>query len=293
LYELVLPQRFYYFVEEKDGEISELVYRVRQKNIVLEEDKQYVNALNLLFIKEGIFDRYSYRISVSTYNGTSLKSLVDLLNGAHMGVEVKRPREKLFQLDVFAGALVNTFPNKFDGRFAMGNKFSSSTSFSGGLNFMYTFPNNFRSLMIGASLGYDQYSASLDKPGDLIDSSSPNNIHTVHYEEKFSVRSSFILIPNIYVVYVLNPTNKIKGYVKAGFCVNLNLGNDLDVHSNYGGYGILIDARDKVPHVNVGLGVIAGKNKAELAYYIPSGMTTDSVPFNMGMIGFSYYFTVL
>lgn len=45
LYELTLQERYYFFINEKDGPVTELVYRVRQSEMMISEDEQYKNLL--------------------------------------------------------------------------------------------------------------------------------------------------------------------------------------------------------------------------------------------------------
>jgi hypothetical protein len=291
LYELVTSERFYFFLGERDSTIYELVYRVKQKNMVFNEDQQYKNVLSDIFINEGILDRHQNRINLSTYNSSDIRSLVEILNESRTGVKTKKIGTKLFQVDLFAGAIINSFPSILGGRYATAS-FNSSTSFSGGINFMYSIPNNFKALKFGFSVGYDSYSASTSRSGTLIDSSSPNNIHSFNFTETYAVSNKYMMLPNIYVLYLLNPTNKINFYLRAGFCLSIAFGRGIDVQSNFGQYNISIS--EKVPYFNAGFGVLAGRNKLDILYYPASqASTTTGAPFKVGMIGAYYYFTVL
>jgi hypothetical protein len=309
LYELVLPQRFYYFIDDNNTAITELVDRARLKNLSIDEDPQYKNVFFGLFVKEGLLDRYQQRINYATYNGSDIKALVEILDEGHTGVKTVKINSKNFELDIFAGGTMHTFPSHFDGLYSKDNKFSSTFQPTGGLNLIYSFPSS--PFKAGLSVAFETYSATMTRTGTLLDSPDANYYDRTNYIEKLSVTNSAILT-DLYVMYFFNPFAKVKYFVKGGLALTLSISNDYNVRSSYSvtdtgitngvnpfagskqGVSELIKLIGNAPHFNIGFGVATGNSKLELLYYTSSELNSENSPasFRIGMLSLYYYYSI-
>jgi hypothetical protein len=89
LYDLVLSERIYLFMRYQDGAMSELVYRVRQKNDSLDEDQRYKKDLLRLFVEKDISNKYFNRIDRASYNESDISAIFRILNGNQAGAPYK------------------------------------------------------------------------------------------------------------------------------------------------------------------------------------------------------------
>ncbi len=310
LYELVLPERFYYFIDDNNTAITELVDRARLKNLSIDEDPQYKNVFFGLFVKEGLLDRYQQRINYATYNSSDIKALVEILDEGHTGVKTVKTKSKRFELDIFAGGTMHTFPSDFDGLYSKDNKFSSTLQPTGGskLGLLVPVKSLFKA---GLSAAFETYSATITKTGTLLDSPDANYYDRTNYIEKLSVTNSAFLT-NIYIMNFINPFAKVKYFVKGGFALNLSIGKNYNVRSSYSvtdtgitngvnpfagskqGVRDLITLIGNAPHFNAGFGVATGKSRLELLYYDNSQLNSENSPasFKMGMLSLYYYYSI-
>jgi len=311
LYVLVRPERSYYFISENKGTPAELLYRVRRKEMKIEEDNTYRKSLFDLFSKEYISYEYSGKINNSTYTTRDIGSLVKALN-AKYGTSSVAKREKvkqnLVQLDLFAGYLINKFPSTFEGHYTSNNSFNTSSTVTGGINFMHFIPGRFRSFAIGVSVGYNQYDVSGSKSDTILEYFSQNYYNHIKYEEKYSFKNKFILI-DIFGLFVINPVSKAKIFIKAGMNGNIGISENKDIqftyHSENSGIRngsprptMIEDRGGSIPiqgmyyNLKVGGGVIAGRSRLEFSYFTPVTLNSN-IGFKTNAIGFYYYYALI
>ena len=317
LYELVLPEKHYYFIQEKDGAISELIYRVKidPTSLTAIPDLRYKNVFSELFAKENIGRDYEYLITSAQYNKASMERLVDKLNETKTGIKVVRStnknKERRLQLEVFAGGLFNSFPDPINGHYTTGNKMPSSFSPSGGISMRYIIPGSFDAFSLGVSVGFDTYKSTISKTGYGKDSTNPNAYSKTTYAESLSFSNKF-LMTNFNVMYRFTRNSQINFYVKAGVGFDVSIAGNTNVHINYSDSmiyalnGILQPTAygsyqqnpdyfvDVTASLNLSLGLMAGRNKLELAYYIPKQLAgAGESSFRVAQYGLYYYYTIL
>ena len=317
LYELVLPEKHYYFIQEGNGPISELIYRVKIDpiNLTAIPDLRYKNVFSDLFAKENIGADYQYLITGAQYNKTSLERLIDRLNETKTGTKVTRStnknKERRLQLEVFAGGLSNSFPDPINGHYTSGNKMPSSFSPSGGVSLRYLIPGSFDAFSLGFSVGFDTYKTSVSKAGYGKDSSNSNDYSKTTYAENVSISNTF-LMTNFNLMYRFIRSSKVNFYVKAGVGIDLSIAGNSKFQINYSDTiqyatnGILQPLAygsyqqnpdyfvDVAASLNLDLGLIVGRNKLELAYYIPKQLAgAGESSFRVAQYGLYYYYTIL
>jgi hypothetical protein len=138
LYQLILPERLYFFLSEKDGAIAELVYRVKQEESGIVEDQPYKSRLGRLYEQEGILVDNHYDIEGVRYSPTNLVAIVNKLNEARTGVKTMGPKaaSRAVQVNLFAGGVLHGFPTTFAGEFNSPYTMPSSFSLAGGVDFL-------------------------------------------------------------------------------------------------------------------------------------------------------------
>jgi hypothetical protein len=317
LYGLIYTEGVYFFMDYTGSPVSEMVNRSRLKSDSLEEDQQFKKEIFTLFVKEGIVDKYFNRIDNAQYNASDLSSLFRILNEAHSGVKIKKKSTGNIQIEVFAGVVRNIFPTVFTVDYIYPAQFDPCNSFSGGLNFLYSIPGNFKSFKVGLSLGYNSFNKSINQSGSSTDTVSANYYYTKSYTQTITIKNS-TLVGNFYVMYVINPLSRTNIFVKGGLQVNLLLSKPMDVHQNntYTTDGIqngnvpfheytasdisALTLNESLVSFIAAAGIINGRNKLEFSYSPPSNLVTPSGdptapytgPFKYGTIAIFYYFSL-
>jgi len=317
LYSLTFSERAYFFMGYHDSSVSELIYRIREKNDSLVADEHYKKDLLSLFTKEGISSKYFNRINNASYTSSDLGSLVNILNENRTGVRNKKKTSSEFQVEVFIGGIRNSFPTIFDGAYSEANQFKPEYSLAGGLNFLFAIPGYFKSFKIGLSVGYNGYNNKINQSGTRTDSVSANFYSTTVYSETLTAKNSFLLT-NLYVMYLINPLSKIKVYVKGGLNYNFSLNKDVDVNTTYtastsgirngnvpfqsnaAGTHSLVTIKDGFVSFIGSVGIMEGRSKLEFSYWpatnlaAPTGDPMDPSlnTFKYGSLGVFYYFSL-
>jgi hypothetical protein len=317
LYELTLAERRYFFIGEKDGPVRELIYRVKQTRMEIFKDEQYKSALMELMTREHILDQNPYVIADLNYSKPKLIVLANKLNEARTGIKAVEPvaprrNAKVMQLAVFAGGLLNTFPTTFSTNFATA-KLPSAFSPTAGLDLRIIIPGHFDAISLGLSMGYTTFTSSTNISGTTkVNEQSASWYTLVNYTETPSVSNS-LLMTNLYFMYSLPGSGKVRVYAKLGLDLDLLLksggnvysswsGNFTDYHSTNppqangsrgGTYKSVTLAKNAVG-ANIDLGVKANRHRIELAYYTPMELAdVNQNSFTLGMFGLYYYYTIL
>ena len=318
LYVLDIPDRMYLFDSSPDHPVSELIYRVKMSNDTLQEDQTYKKQLLPLFVNEGLSEKYFNQISLVPYRSSQIGSLFRILNEAHTGVRSKKKSEGDFKLELFVGAVQNSFPTSFDGKYIQSTQITPGFSPSGGINLSYSFPGHFKSFIAGLSLGYNGYNRTISQTGSIDHTESVNYYYTTDYSETITIKNS-LLVTNLYMMWLFNPLSKTKVYAKAGINANFYLGGPSDLVSTYtssthgikngtvpfedstNSSTILCSLKSSYLAPLLSFGVISGRSKLELDYWLPVGISdplndgggTGTGPlFKQGSVGIFYYFSL-
>jgi hypothetical protein len=318
LYELVLSERHYYFIQEKDSVLTELVYRVKidPASLTVINDLSYKNVFSDLFAKANIYSEYQYLITTATYNKPSLVRLMDKLNQVKAGKKITRTaikeNGKLIQIAVIAGGVANTFPTAFRGVYAPAAKMPSSFAPTGGLDFLCVAPGTNRQLRFGVAVQYSEFKGNTTINGVSNDSSSATWVNSTKYTEQLSMSSS-LLMSNLYIMYVFTKNSNWNVYGKLGFTLDAVLAKNNYIYSTYTGVTSLY-ANGNPPQyegkgsgarsvltftgetigANLSIGMLSDRHKIELAYYTPKQLAGQNQnPFHLSQYGLYYYFTIL
>jgi hypothetical protein len=318
LYSLVLPARNYLFMNTPGKPITEMVYRVRMVKDSIIEDVSFKKEMLTMFMNEGLSEKYFNRINNAAYNASDIGSLFRILNESRGGVKNHIKSNGEFQMEVFIGGMMNTFPTTFDGKYATSNQFTPGYSLSGGLNFLYSIPVHFKSFKIGASIGYNAYNRSITQSGSLTHTASAAFYSTTTYDETLTIKNS-LLLTNIYFMYLVNPLGKIKAYVKTGLNYNFSISGNIDVTSTFKGFtsGImngntpfqgseqgsisLITLEKNYLAVLFSAGIVTGRSRLEFSYWPPTDIAkpsgdilggTTKTYFKIGSMALYYYFSL-
>lgn len=230
LYELITPERVCYFMSYPDNPVSELIYRVKEENDTLSADDHYKKELFPLFVKEGISTKYFNRVNNVPYNGSALASLFEILNKNRTGSITSKKSSGDFQLEPFVGVVRSSFPTAFNGNDTKMSQFGPIYSFSGGINFLYSIPGNFKAFKLGLSISYLGYKSEMTQSGVNQYSTGPNNYGTTTYTEHLTIINSSLRI-SPYFMYVIDPLHKIQFYLKAGLNYNTSFGSNINLNS--------------------------------------------------------------
>lgn len=317
LYDFVSTERVYLFMQLKDSSISELVYRTRSSNDSLFGDPQYKNVILSLFVQEGLGDKYFNRVSNTAYSASDIQSLFNILNESHGGYSYHKKSNQEFQIQLFAGGIRNSFPTPVTGNYGVVHHFDPSNSVTGGINLLYSIPGKFNSFKVGLSVGYNSYNCKLTEhsTSSFYESAAYNGTST--FNDTLTTKNSLIQT-NFYLMYLINPLNSVKCYLKAGISYNFSLNTDNSVNENYtgtsetvrngnppvesniqnGGYLILLKKGYLAPLF--GIGMIYGRSTLEFSYYLPSDLGSEpndmlansGPPFKISSMLVSYSFSI-
>lgn len=319
LYTMIRPERVYLFYSTQQKPVTELLYRVKMDNDSVKEDNSYRQELVNLFMNEGLTEKYFERINQVAYNASQIGSLFIILNETRTGVKSKKKSRGDFQIELFVGAIRNSFPTTFDGVYVKSNQFDPSYSGSGGVNFLYSFPGHFKAFKVGLSLGYNGFNRTISDSGSNYHAESAAFYYTTTYDETITVKRS-MLLSNFYVMYLFNPLSKVKVFAKAGLNYNFSIGNNSGVVSTFtsGTRGIMNGNVPFKDSANSSLtiyslksgylapvfstGVISGRSKFEFTYWPPVSISdpldiygfniSGNTFFKLGSMGIFYYFSL-
>lgn len=318
LYNLVYPDRVYFFIGIRDSTISELLFRAKEVSDTVVYDRNYRNIIFGLFVKEGTANKYFNRINSANYNASDIGSLFSTLNAGKSTVQYKKKNSGSFQADIIVGALRTSFPTTFNTNFVKSGGFDPSTCFSGGLNFMYSIPGKFKAFKIGLSLTYNSYNTKLIQSGTNHDSASIAFHSVTNYHDTLALKNKW-LQGNLYILYLINPRSRLQVYIKGGLSYNTSLTSPIWATSDYSGdtqgirngtvpFGgpfagsnVLFSLKENYLSFMAGAGCVYGRHKLEFAYWtqssiqslpIDSFQSDDWSTFKIGGVGIYYYFSI-
>jgi hypothetical protein len=317
LYELTLQERYYFFINEKDGPVTELVYRVRQSEMMISEDEQYKNLLADYLAREHLSANQLYSAARLTYSKNKLIAIVNRLNEAHSGVkaapaERAKPGGHLLQLDVYAGVTRNTFPSEIATYYAMA-RFPSAFSPEAGIGLHIVFPGQFNAFSIGLTVGYASFKCSTSPSGSTTEYVQSSTWYdSVNYTENLTV-SNTLLTTNLYFMYLVPGSGKVRYYGKLGVNTLFLLKPNGYAYSNWSGnYTAYHGSNPPYPDGGhsgtyesiafgfnaasgeIAIGAETGRHRVEVVYCSPAELGATNQPsFQLSRLGLYYFFTVL
>lgn len=310
LYQLVLPKRTYYFVQIEKNELLELIYRVKKVQMILEEDKRYRNTLFELFSRERLAAANVKTITNASYNEGDLSKLVKLLNKNTAKTVRKSKSSGKLELDLLGSIGRQIFPDQIEGLYTPSSRMPSTTVAAVGINGMYFAPGRFRSFAVGLSLAYHNWNQSMSFHDTAVVKHRDGRYYMTETREEITVNGN-ALQSNIYALYLLNPLNRYRVFVKGGLNMNFLISPNYGLNSSYGaevnevtnvntsvanihtGQFVISTTRRTYYMLNAGLGLSTGKHKIEMAYDFPSFIDLPSHQFRTSSVRLNYYFTVL
>ena len=313
LYELNIPGRYVYFTSLETGDITELVYRVKLVDGVIQEDQQFKRTLSEYFSKEGLGQKYLGTINSAGYRLSDLVKLIDRLNEHRTGKKTSKQKSGgIVQFDLFGGAALHSFPTPVKAQFAPNYTFANQLNPTGGLNLLFLFPSRFHAFALGASIGYTQFSLSADGSGTKYIYNSQNWNDTIKYSEILSMKRSQIEA-NLYAAYFFNPSGKLRPYLKIGVFESFTVNNDNDINEayKYSSTGIvngviptsssgqqtksLVSTKTYNINLSVAAGISEGRHKLELLAVVPQGNIASNAAetYRIGSYSLCYFFTLL
>jgi hypothetical protein len=314
LYELALPEREYFFIENKNKEIAELVYRVRKSDMELIEDEQYKQQLYRYLVEEGLADSYTWENNKITYSAEKIGKIVNHINGGNSISQTQSETGKHgLSLELKAGAYLNFFPTKIrDPRGVMIN-LPASASPSLGLDIVFTLPVKFQRAGLGLGVSYNNIKVNVTKKDSFFTTVSPAYYFSTKYKYTYT-SSTPTLFTNFYGFFIFNPTGKVKFFVNGGLSYHFTLKKTNGIAESYqstiegvqnGNTPFMRfqeSNREKVDlanggfNFNAGLGCSFGRHKVNFNYVVPSEVTARANRidnFTIGSFGLFYHFQLL
>lgn len=313
LYELVLPERDYFFIENNEHEVEELIYRVRKLDTDLAEDEQYKQQLYKYLVAEGLANNYNWVNSKISYSAAKIGSIVSYINGKSASdseTEIVKPG---LSLELKAGAFYNFFPTKFMDPYRTTVNMPASISPSVGIDFIFGFPGKFQRAGLGLGASYNHIRSNLSKQDSFSTVVSSANYSNTKYKYSYRLNAPTVFA-NFYGFFIFNPTAKLKVSVNGGLSYHFTLrkGNDVKYTFQSEVVGVrngntpyqtnqnetrdVIDVTNGWFNFNAGLGCAFQRHKLTVLYVIPgevTARTNQNNNFFIGSIGLFYHFQLL
>lgn len=305
LYGLVETERNYFFIDEADGTIVELLYRVKLNQQTLEEDNVYKGQLRTLCTKYNVLNEAEKWLARMSYTERDILRLVQAMN-RKSGVTSYTIKKQKVSVGIVAGLNYVIWPSSFDGAFftpSFNFKASNQAKPLIGINFQYSFPRARGRIQLHASALY----SSLDFNETRRDSSSDGQTSTTR-TELYKLEQKMILV-SVSPVLVLNPTSGIKFFIQPGISVGFAANNSslqgAAIRRNYivGNpvptsnviQNAIIDDKPFNLHVNLGTGVAFGRNRVELNFLPPANLVNGDFfpPLKKGHLLLTYSFRII
>jgi len=311
LYSLLNTDRIYYFYRRPGEAPTELLYRFKMNNGILQYDQSYRQQVFNLFETEEITRQYKTRIEKARYNEDDLKYLFSVLNGNRIQAAENMNTSASLQPELFFGGIMNSFPTSFNGDFLIPAQFDPSSTVTGGANLVLSIPGVFKSIRFGLGVGYNGYDINITKSWAK-QYVFTGSAYTTKYYESIKAKNS-MLFGNVYLMWMINPLDKVRVYIKTGVSYHYSLNQDLDITTSYksstDGYQNNNSLSSSAQGANTLLyikswylsfigsaGVNFGRSSFEIAWWPPSEIVSKSVltqgSFKVGSIGLFYYYSL-
>jgi len=317
LYEFISPERVYYFISENGGQPLELVYQIKQADMLISEDAEYRSELAQYLTKENLWEQESADLGRLGYSKSGFMKMVIRLNEAHTGKKAQPEKRRQYrtaamQVDVYAGAVIHDFPSTFAAGFTTA-KLPSTVSPLAGLTCRIILPGHFGAYSFGFGVGYTTLHSSTTRSGTAKVGQLSNTWYEIaDYSERIAFSNSLFLT-NAYFIYTFPSKGKWKPYGKIGLNADFVRSSTGSVyttwtasytayHSTNPPYADGTNGRtDETIHtgntaISAGLAVGAqyGRHRLELEYDTPTELAANGQSsFKVGGIGVHYIFTVI
>ncbi|MBY0478708.1 MAG: hypothetical protein K2Q24_13760 [Chitinophagaceae bacterium] len=114
LYRYEKESRRYFFIQKGDGEIEELLYRLKMKNRQLQEDKSYQSQLAKIIALNQLPQTRAAGLENLAYDKKSLGDFVSRLNGTQPKISSRKTEGFYFNAEAGVGVNLNTYATKGD-----------------------------------------------------------------------------------------------------------------------------------------------------------------------------------
>lgn len=292
LYELDLKDRFYFYLAPPNGEIQELIYRVKQTDSQIFEDQQFKSTLMQYLAEKGLATAYQNKIEQINYTNTDLVKIVKLLNNSQQKIKSKiGPPTGKIKVGLFMGGVLNQY-SSFNGYNDNINHLNSNLSVNGGANFTYSFPRVHNRIKIGLAIGAIQISNQTKVIDSFSRQIEVNYFLQSYAELDYSFKLTMMSF-NLYSIYEFNPLSKFKLYAKGGVQLNGQIAGDKSITCIYktsktwyrngnldfttsanGKESQFLPIREFWPHLNIGLGISYQRFNLELNYCTPANISS-------------------
>lgn len=223
LYELQLPDRHYYFIEELGMAPVELLYRVRNTKAETVEDGTYKTQINVLLEKYGLLQQLSRKTQNITYDDYSFAQLIRAINQQRSGTVYTRRKKRQIDFSVVAGANQVRFPQTFTGAFfrpAFTYKFPNQVQPVAGLQLQYRFPGAQQRYALALQLLYTQFTARQLQSDSSQQDASTYNTRT----EEYYMKNQMVVL-SLAPVIALNTRGAARVYFKPGGSLAITVNN--------------------------------------------------------------------
>jgi len=285
LYNLLLPERTYFFISVRDSAVSELVYRAKRINDSIVYDPSYIIEISRYFEKEGILYNNLNKVNSAKYYHTDLQELISILNEKYSGNKYNVKSVQRLELQAFIGGIRNSFSGDiiYDDNAAPAH-FPATYTLGGGLNLLYTFKGHFNAIKVRLSVGYNGYSNHI---------TTPDNAYTL-------TSANSIIQSNLYLMYLFNPLDKTNFYMKGGVGYNNSVNTDMNIYRNGTHPVIETNVSKNFISYMLSAGVSMGRSSFEFSFspytqLADPGNTTYGPPgknFKLSTMAVYYYFSI-
>lgn len=309
--------RVYYFYQQDDGPITELVYRVRKTVSGTYEDNTYKELLLRLADKEGMANRATIKLEEATYSKGDLIPIFNILNRGETTVNRTR-KNSTTKFFVFLGAQYNSTPSKFETYRIDSAFFNNSVGARAGITLEYAFPATKKHLSIGGSVWVSTLNTSNTFTSSTTTNLDPANNYTTSKKEVVTAKALNSHV-DVFTNFVFNPKAKAQLALKLGMSVrfapgaNNKIMNSLEttVTGVVSSSNVNITNKDydkeltKIIHPFTvpygGLSLQYLRHGIELTYYAPGTIISNrqsrfpsGTPwsFKLGGIGIHYFYSV-
>lgn len=283
LFSYQTTDRKYYFVSEGNNELTELVFRARLQGTIIIEDDTYKEQLAQLLRKYN--NTQDESLKKTSYSEESVGRIIDRINQNQEPGYKAIKRKNLFDFEIGAAALYNSFPSSFTNFRSPPVKLSSFITFTPQLNLTYKFKNDMGRYQIGLSLQYNSVNSDQRFYDSSFVTQSPNFYYSEVNKHQYRIRTGYYMM-NLFLLGYINRFSKSKFYLKAGASFNGFTGEAaLKGNYSYVQSGIrngtnpftftvsnennLFEFQQLWVHPNTGIGLTYLRHSFELLYYIP------------------------
>ncbi len=222
LYRLDMPARHYFFVEEKYGSPTELVYRVKYMLNNPGEDGTFKTQLNTLLDKYQLLSANPRRTANITYSNDHIRSVIRLINSKAGGEQFSIKKSKSVWVIATAGVSQVTYTNDVRSAFLNPpNLYSFEPYTSPSFGFVIGLKSEGKSFRIRPEVSLSYRSAQLN--GIYTDTTAFDALSYDRVTEQYIMKRKDVLLGLSPVLYITG-TRQIEFFIKPGlgFLLDVN-----------------------------------------------------------------------